>query len=187
MNHNVRERITAEAASLADRYPVDIAQATDAGTRRLRKRYTMLSIAAILVVVLLSVCVLLWRSASGAPAWGPFAPPASQTATPPSSDDSSPAAVGLRIDPAQVLLAVGSSQSLATFLVLDDGSSVATDQVQVRWTVGWASSDPSVAAVDQDGMVRALRPGSVTIRAIAQEPGGLGFTATSRVTVGRVP
>lgn len=185
MNHSVRDRITAEAAALADQHPVDVARAAEAGTRKLRKRYLLLTAVAIGVVVVLSVGVFFWRAASGAPAWGPFAPVASQTA--PASGDSSPVAVGLRIDPAQVLLAPGSVQNLTTFLVLDTGGSVATNQVQVRWTVEWASSDESVAAIDHDGVVHALRPGSVTIRAIAEEPGGIGFTATSRVTVGRVP
>jgi hypothetical protein len=179
--------MAAEAASLADRYPANIEQATDSGTRRLRRRYIMLSATVILVVALLSVCVLLWRSASGAPAWGPFAPAVSASAEPTATGDTAPVVVGLRIEPAEASLAVGSSGRLATFLILDNGASVSADQVLVRWTVEWASSDPSLATVNQDGVVHALRPGSVTVRAIAAEPGGIAFTATSRVTVGRVP
>jgi hypothetical protein len=187
MNHNLRDRMAAEAASLADRYPADIEQATASGTRRLRRRYILLSATAVLVVAVLSVCVLLWRSASGAPAWGPFAPAASASAEPTTTGDTAPVVVGLRIEPAEASLAARSSGHLAAFLILDNGASVSADQVQLHWTVEWASSDPSIATVDQDGVVHALRPGSITVRAVAAEPGGIAFTATSRVTVGRVP
>ncbi len=47
--------------------------------------------------------------------------------------------------------------------------------------VAWSSSDPSVAVVNREGVVRALRPGAATITASTGEMGG---TATIRVVSG---
>jgi len=50
--------------------------------------------------------------------------------------------------------------------------------------VVWSSSNTSVATVDRDGRVTAVRPGTATIRATTRDG---GFIATSEVTVWAIP
>ncbi|MED5076456.1 VWA domain-containing protein [Geobacillus stearothermophilus] len=54
-------------------------------------------------------------------------------------------------------------------------------------TLAWTSSDPSVASVDQNGMVTARKPGTVTITVRATDGGNASATATIRVIDPYVP
>lgn len=54
-------------------------------------------------------------------------------------------------------------------------------------TLAWTSSDPSVASVDQNGMVTALKPGTVTITVRSTDGGNASATATIRVIDPYVP
>ncbi|WP_033845345.1 VWA domain-containing protein [Geobacillus thermoleovorans] len=54
-------------------------------------------------------------------------------------------------------------------------------------TLAWTSSDPSVASVDQNGMVTARKPGTVTITVRATDGGNASETATIRVIDPYVP
>lgn len=51
------------------------------------------------------------------------------------------------------------------------------------WTVDWTTSDPLVAQVDADGMVKALAPGQATVTATATGSDGLTLSGRCQVTV----
>ncbi|HEV2132497.1 MAG TPA: protein kinase [Longimicrobiaceae bacterium] len=74
-----------------------------------------------------------------------------------------------------IQLAVGES-----FRMRVAAGPLSVDRRPVR-RVAWSSSNPSVAVVDREGVVRALRPGGATITASSGEMGG---TATIRVVTG---
>lgn len=52
-------------------------------------------------------------------------------------------------------------------------------------TVTWTSSDPSIAAVDANGLVTAYAEGTVTITATANDGSGCSDTATVEVVIGQ--
>lgn len=75
------------------------------------------------------------------------------------------------------------SQSLTLDLGTKQSMTVNKDPIntdeEVKYT--WSSSNPAVAAVDQDGLVTAVGAGSATITASYRE-----FKATCQITV-RIP
>ncbi|KZE94543.1 hypothetical protein AVP43_02633 [Geobacillus stearothermophilus] len=73
---------------------------------------------------------------------------------------------------------VGDTQEISVTIVPSD----ATNK-----TLAWTSSDPSVASVDQNGMVTARKPGPVTITVRATDGGNASETATIRVIDPYVP
>lgn len=73
---------------------------------------------------------------------------------------------------------VGDTQKISVTIVPSD----ATNK-----TLAWTSSDPSVASVDQNGMVTARKPGTVTITVRATDGGNASETATIRVIDPYVP
>ncbi|MDQ4504206.1 Ig-like domain-containing protein [Sinomonas sp. ASV322] len=197
MNHDVRDRLLAEAARLAEEHPVDLARAVDEGIRRMRRRYVAAMVASIVIVAALATALLVLRAASGPFTWifpvstasptqsaTPSASPSPSRSTSPSPTESrEPLATGLRIDPASVTMPAGKTRALSALLVLDDGSSIAPSQVEVRWQVAWSSSNERVAQVDGQGIVKGLHPGAATITAVATDPNGVAFTATAQVIV----
>jgi hypothetical protein len=83
--------------------------------------------------------------------------------------------LGLTIEPARATLAVGTALPLRPTLVGEPGA---------FGGLRWASSDSSVATVEPSGLVRALRPGTARISAIAtRDPRLRG--AAEIVVVGR--
>ncbi|MEA5456341.1 Ig-like domain-containing protein [Sinomonas sp. JGH33] len=198
MNHDLRDHLLAEAAKLADEYPVDLAQAVDLGIRRLRRRYIAATIVSVAVVAALAVAVLVFRAMSGPFPWvvsaetdspsatspAPQSPTGSTSASPTTAPPRQPLATGLRIDPASATIPAGLTRALSALLVLDDGSSISPAQVEVRWRVSWTSSNAKVAAVDDRGTVTGIGPGTATVTAVATDPNGIAFSATSRITVG---
>ncbi len=75
------------------------------------------------------------------------------------------------VEPATASLSVGATAQL-TAATLDAGSRPLPNRA-----VAWQSSDPSVATVSGDGLVRALQPGSATI--VARSEGQSGSTTVS--------
>ena len=77
---------------------------------------------------------------------------------------------GLSLNKSTVALIVGTKETLIATIEPNN----ATDK-----TVNWSSSDPSMASVE-DGEITALKPGTTTITATANDG---GYTATCEVTV----
>ncbi|WP_168735666.1 S-layer homology domain-containing protein [Cohnella fermenti] len=85
-----------------------------------------------------------------------------------------PAAVevtGVAVTPAELTLTEGDRSSLTAVVSPDDATNKA---------VSWSTSDPSVAEVDENGVVTAEKEGHATITATTQDG---SFTATTEVTV----
>ncbi|ANY65532.1 hypothetical protein BBD42_02915 [Paenibacillus sp. BIHB 4019] len=82
------------------------------------------------------------------------------------------AVTGVTVSPAAITLTAGGSPGAVSAGVLPGN---ATNK-----KVTWTSSDPSVATVDEDGVVTPLRAGTVTITGTTEDG---GKTATSTVTV----
>jgi len=80
-------------------------------------------------------------------------------------------ASSIKVAPSTLLLTVGDSQSL----------SYVVEPSNAAYTVTWGSSDPSVATVDAQGVVRALADGTAVITATTDN----GLSATCTVTVRR--
>ena len=78
---------------------------------------------------------------------------------------------GITVDPSELTLVEGSTGSLAAMVSPGD----ATDK-----SVGWSSSDDSVATVDDNGTVTAISAGTSTITVMTTDG---GYTATSEITV----
>ncbi len=84
---------------------------------------------------------------------------------------SRPPAAGLDVSPGQVSIRVGETRHLRASAVDERGR-------PIDRPVQWSSGNPSVASVDDDGIVRALSPGSSSILALCDSVG-----AASTVTV----
>ncbi|MEB3750300.1 VWA domain-containing protein [Geobacillus icigianus] len=84
----------------------------------------------------------------------------------------------LKLGSYQATMNVGDTQEISVTIVPSD----ATNK-----TLAWTSSDPSVASVDQNGMVTARKPGPVTITVRATDGGNASATATIRVIDPYVP
>lgn len=82
-----------------------------------------------------------------------------------------PALKGIELSSAIMTMQVGESRTLTVNY---------TPSYAANKNVSWASSNPSVAAVDKDGTVTAFAEGSATVTATAEEG---GFTASCEVTV----
>ena len=85
-----------------------------------------------------------------------------------------PAPKDLQLDPTRATLERGDTLEMQVMFLKEDGSV----DTQSRHLVVWSSEDPSVATVDQNGCVTALRSGSTRISATAD-----GFTASCRLQV----
>ena len=83
---------------------------------------------------------------------------------------------GLGLSPASATLAVGATMNFTATESLSDLSSL-----DITSSVGWSSSDPTVASIDSNGVLTALKVGVTTITATSAS-----FTATSAVTVTNV-
>lgn len=81
---------------------------------------------------------------------------------------------GVSLNMTELTLTVGSEQVLKATVYPAD----ATNK-----TVRWASSDPTVAMVDDDGVVRALKPGPATVTVTTEEG---GYSASCLVSVKQV-
>ena len=82
-----------------------------------------------------------------------------------------PTLKGIELSSAIMTMQVGESRTLTVNY---------TPSYAAKKNVSWASSNPSVAAVDKDGTVTAFAEGSATVTATAEEG---GFTASCEVTV----
>ncbi len=82
-----------------------------------------------------------------------------------------PALKGIELSSAIMTMQVGESRTLTVSY---------TPSYAANKNVSWASSNPSVAAVDKDGTVTAFAEGSATVTATSEEG---GFTASCEVTV----
>ena len=82
----------------------------------------------------------------------------------------------IEIEPAEASITEKTSLHLSANITPED----VTDP-----TVTWASSDESVATVDEEGMVSALQPGAVTIT--ASTVNGLTATSTVKVVAAAIP
>lgn len=100
---------------------------------------------------------------------------ASQVSDTVSVDVAAAAIANLTITPASTTLSSGATQQLTAFAT-DDADNVLTGR-----TVGWASSDESVATVSTSGMVTAAKAGNATITAMAE---GINAHAGIRVVAG---
>lgn len=76
-------------------------------------------------------------------------------------------------------LYAGTRQPLRARIVVADGGERAAD-------VRWSSSDPSIAAVDRFGMVRALAPGQVEFRASFEGVEGIGRATVRPLALARL-
>ena len=81
------------------------------------------------------------------------------------------AVTGLSLNKTVLSLEVGTSETLTATVAPADASDP---------SVSWDSSDPTVATVDADGKVKALKAGTATITVTTRDG---GFTATCLVTV----
>lgn len=79
----------------------------------------------------------------------------------------------LQLDPARAALERGDTLQMQLMFLEDDGSVDESDHLTV-----WSSSDSSIASVDQNGLVTALKSGECRIQATAD-----GMTAECRLTV----
>ncbi len=82
-----------------------------------------------------------------------------------------PTLKGIELSSAIMTLQVGESRTLTVNY---------TPSYAAKKNVSWASSNPSVAAVDKDGTVTAFAEGSATVTATSEEG---GYTASCEVTV----
>jgi uncharacterized protein YjdB len=82
-----------------------------------------------------------------------------------------PSLKGIELSSAIMTMQVGESRTLTVNY---------TPSYAANKNVSWASSNPSVAAVDKDGTVTAFAEGSATVTATSEEG---GFTASCEVTV----
>src|SRR6185369_17061151 len=82
----------------------------------------------------------------------------------------------LGVAPASATLAVGATMNFTATQTLSDLTSQ-----NLTASVGWTSSDPTVASIDNNGALTALKVGVTTITATSGS-----FTATSVVTVNNV-
>ena len=85
-----------------------------------------------------------------------------------------PAPKDLQLDPARATIERGDTLEMQVMFLEEDGSV----DTQSSHLVVWSSEDPSVATVDQNGCVTALKSGSTKISASAD-----GITATCRLKV----
>src|SRR6202022_3323339 len=86
---------------------------------------------------------------------------------------------GLDVSPGSVVIAVGASQDLPLSGTMNDGTPAPAAPPGAAWT----SARPDIAAVTS-GTVRALAPGTATMRAVV---GTLSATATITVTGAPAP
>lgn len=82
-----------------------------------------------------------------------------------------------QVSPAQAQLPVGVALKLSGVYAYSDGWAVEIQNPQ------WSSSNPSVASIDPNGVVKAIRQGTATITLTAFSSGGGTFTARSTITV----
>ena len=95
------------------------------------------------------------------------------------ADPGSPEPVwSVAIEPGTIALTSGETRQLSARLQARDGSPLSGR------TVTWSSSEPTVAAVSEAGIVRALLPGTTTLTALSE---GRSGRATLRVSAARVP
>ena len=80
---------------------------------------------------------------------------------------------GLTISPASAAVGVGATLNFSAHSTMSDVSSQ-----DITQSVGWSSSDSTVASVDNNGVMTAIKTGSTTITATSGS-----FTAASVVTV----
>jgi len=78
---------------------------------------------------------------------------------------------GISVDPTEASLTVGDTLALVATIAPEDATNT---------NITWASSNPKIATVDENGVVTALKAGQVVIT-VQTEDGG--FTATSVITV----
>lgn len=71
---------------------------------------------------------------------------------------------GLRLNKTSLSIQKGQSERLIAYLVTPDGETEAK-----KYEVRWSSSNPSVATVDANGNITALKVGTTTIRAITAD------------------
>ena len=74
-------------------------------------------------------------------------------------DDAYTPVLGYRIDPTHATVQVGGSQQMTLYEITGDG------EVDITPGANWASSEPSIATVDSNGLVTAVAEGSATITA----------------------
>ncbi len=88
-----------------------------------------------------------------------------------------------KVTVAQPVTSIRLSKTSATLEALDTLQLIATVSPSDAYqkAITWKSSDPSVAAVDDDGLVTAYQKGAATITASATD--GSGKTATCKITV----
>ena len=81
----------------------------------------------------------------------------------------------ITLDETSISIGVGNSRQLTASITPEDA-----------WnkTVVWTTSDSKIAAVTKDGIVTAVKPGTVTIKAVAQDT---GKKASCKVTVSVIP
>lgn len=89
-----------------------------------------------------------------------------------SPTDPTPTPSDVQLDPDEVSLLVGETETLAATVLDEDGDEL--DDV----SVSWSSSDESVATVDDDGVVEGVEEGTAEITAEAGSA-----SATADVTV----
>ncbi|WP_369046816.1 Ig-like domain-containing protein [Sinomonas sp. P10A9] len=87
----------------------------------------------------------------------------------------------LQVDPSTLTVKAGTKGTLSSHFVLSDGSTASPPRVE------WASSDPTVGTVqaqpDGQAVGTALKAGTVTVTATAQDASGKAFTATATISV----
>ncbi|HEX2204446.1 MAG TPA: Ig-like domain-containing protein [Longimicrobium sp.] len=99
-------------------------------------------------------------------------PPTASAPLGPPSTTPAIALVSARVRPAETTLPQGDVLPMVALLRTTGGRII-----QGR-AVTWTSSDPAVAHIDAEGMLTALRPGTVTVVALVE-----GFRAEGRITV----
>lgn len=97
-------------------------------------------------------------------------------------DGGGPKATALRVDPSSVTIDIGATLQLVATLVDNQGSVVINNSS----TVTWRSLSPTVATVDEQGLVTAVTAGTAQIEAKAGSLTGTASVTVNRPPVGRV-
>ncbi len=82
----------------------------------------------------------------------------------------------IKLEPVSTTLPLGKTLALKSQVLPENATNPG---------ITWTSSEPSIASVDADGTVKALKTGTVTITAAAVD--GSGITGTSEITVIVIP